>query len=603
MEGDFPVEFGRYTLLGILGEGAMARVYRAELHGPGGFTKPAAIKIVRGAVAGRGHELQESLLNEARLGGLLDHPNVVQTLDCGVVDGLPFIAMGHVRGVGLDRLLAEDVEVPAEVALDVALQIARGLDHAHNLDGVSGGGDLVHRDLKPSNVILDRNGLARVLDFGIAKAAALSVDTTAIGATKGTPAYMSPEQANGETLDRRSDIFSLGILLHELITGRRLFASTSPLATLQAVLHTEDRIGDPAFEEQLNNVVPGLGPVVSRCLRFNPEDRYKDCAEFERALREVASTFTPAPLLRDWVRDLQDTLGLGDHDPVGLSIDTPALGLEGGSFGPDGRPRALGPAPDNHLGEDDIQTDGAIPAVDDAPRPPREVSETRQMPSVTAEDIASIRPPAPAPARRKLLLAALVALATAAAAVVWVASDAEESPVVASTPLDATAPTDTGGLSEPLPVVERPETPEIQSEPLRPRSRRTTPTGKRSRRGRGKSAAVTPTDPLPAPPPLDVNLQQGEREGGKVKIVVTARLDATQDVTIHVHFKTPLGPWRKAPLKSMGSNRWFRMVEVAMPPGAALRWYATAEFQWNDRKARIREGTKTDAKKFILPLN
>jgi len=594
-DGDFPVEFGRYTLLGVLGEGAMARVYRAELRGPGGFKKPTAVKIVRGSVAGRGAALPDALLNEARLGGLLDHPNLVQTLDYGVVDGLPFIAMGYVRGIGLDRLLASDLEIPPEVALEIAMQVAGGLDHAHNLEGAEQTSELVHRDLKPSNIILDRHGLVRVLDFGIAKAAALSVDTTAVGATKGTPAYMSPEQANGEEVDRRSDIFSLGVLMFELITRERLFASTSPLATLQAVLRVEDVICDEGFEARLDAVVPGLGAVVSRCLREAPRLRWENCGAVQSALREVADGYTPAPLLREWVRETQDALGLGHHDPAGLSIDAPGLGRDVVGFDPHGRPRAL-----SDVDEDDVDTDAPLPALSQAQIARHAaatlVPETRRMPAAKAPT---------SPGRGRTVGLILVALGgTLLAAMMWTMVRDVGTEPTAATDLGeveaAAAPPDPRGLSEPLEEVVQDATPA----PRRSTSRRA-PTRPRSRDAVAtKKAAVAVDDPNPkneGPPPLEVSLQQADRTGGQARVMVTARLDASDAADLVVHFKPPVGPWQRAKLKSMGPGGWFRMLELSMPRGATLRWYVTAEFEHGGRKARTRYGTKAAPKRFVLP--
>ncbi len=592
-DGDFPVEFGRYTLLGVLGEGAMARVYRAELRGPGGFTKPTALKIVRGSVAGRGAELRDALLNEARLGGLLDHPNLVQTLDYGVVDGLPFIAMGHVRGVGLDLLLASDLDIPPEVALDIAIQLASGLDHAHNLEGTELPTALVHRDLKPSNIILDRHGNARILDFGIAKAAAFSVDTTAVGATKGTPAYMSPEQANGEELDPRSDIFSLGVLIYELVLRERLFASTSPLATLQAVLRVEDVLSDPSFEGRLEAIVPGLGMVVSRCLREAPRLRWSTAAEVHRSLRSVAAGFTPAPMLREWVRETQDALGLGHHDPAGLSLDTPILGAV--SFDPHGRPRALA-AKD----ADDVETDASVRSIDDADvaqrAATRAVPETRNMPAAGAE-----------PGPKKLSRVGLILVALGGALLTTIAwAMLREAPsdtptiiaVGASEPgTDADAP----DLSEPLSEAEeQEETPELTvpapRQPRRPATR-----AKPAETKTAETAETASPGLSPDPPKLNVSLQQAEREGGLARVMVTARLEAPADAKLAVHAKKPMGPWQSYPLKSMGPGGWFVLLEVNIPAGAPLRWYVTAEFEFKGRRARIRQGTKVSPQKFTLP--
>ncbi len=300
---DFPVQFGRYTLLGVVGEGGMARVYRAELRGPSGFTKPVALKVIRAAVASRGERLRRSLINEARVGGLLNHPNVVEVNDFGEVDGLPYIAMPLVKGVGMERLLAVVRPLPPGIALKIGMQIAAGLEHAHNIQAEDGA-ELVHRDLKPSNVMISRHGAARVLDFGIAKATSLSTDATDTGQTKGTPAYMSPEQVAGESLDRRSDIFAVGALLYEMVTGDRMFGAASMVATLQQIVGVESHLLTAGKLEKMEAVLSGIAPVVHRCLRLDPDLRYSDTVELEHDLGALLDTVPATPPLRVWIQGI-----------------------------------------------------------------------------------------------------------------------------------------------------------------------------------------------------------------------------------------------------------------------------------------------------------
>jgi eukaryotic-like serine/threonine-protein kinase len=314
--GDFPVPFGRYRLLGLLGEGGMARVFRAELEGPEGFRKPAAIKIIRGAVAARGESLRTSLIHEARLGGLLSHPNIVSTLDFGEHDGHLFIAMDLVEGWTLAEALAEVGPFPAELALEVTAQICEGLDHAHHLHDRGTATNLVHRDLKPSNVILDVTGRVRVMDFGIAKATNLHGNTTADGMTKGTPTYMSPEQAMGKPVDGRSDLFAVGALLYELVTGQRLFVGDTLAAVMYSVIEVETRLADPATFALLEGV-PGLDEAIAGCLRADPEARHADAADLEDALREIQERLGRRTRLRTWVRDvLRPAAGGPEPEPT-----------------------------------------------------------------------------------------------------------------------------------------------------------------------------------------------------------------------------------------------------------------------------------------------
>ena len=302
-EEDFPIQFGRYTLQGVVGEGGMARVYAAELRGPSGFTKPVAIKIIRAGIASRGERLRRSLINEARVGGLLNHPNVVEVNDFGEVDGLPFIVMPLVRGVGLDQLLRAVKPLPPGIALKIGLHMCAGLDHAHNVQA-GDDEDLVHRDLKPSNVMISRHGVGRILDFGIAKATALSTDATDTGQTKGTPAYMSPEQVAGEHLDRRSDIFALGALLYEMLAGETMFGAASMVATLQQIVGVETHVLTSGKLEKLEEVLEGGSAVVHRCLRLDPDLRYSDATELEADLSTLLDCAEPVPSLRVWIREV-----------------------------------------------------------------------------------------------------------------------------------------------------------------------------------------------------------------------------------------------------------------------------------------------------------
>jgi len=282
----------------------MARVFRAELQGSEGFRKPAAVKIVRAAVAADNDNLRRALINEARVGGLLHHPNVVETYDYGEVDGHPYIAMEFVRGVVLDEVLEHVSELEPSRCLDITMQICAGLDHAHNLEAVGQETHLVHRDLKPSNIIISRDGLVKVMDFGIAKASALSTTLTQTGTTKGTPAYMSPEQVGGKKLDRRSDLFSLGAIIVELALGRRLFVGDTLISVLSSVVQVEERLADSDILEQLDTYCAGLGAVVKRCLRVAPDERYADAAALEADLQALCTGLTMASPMKLWISKL-----------------------------------------------------------------------------------------------------------------------------------------------------------------------------------------------------------------------------------------------------------------------------------------------------------
>ncbi len=299
---DLPMIFGRYTLVSVLGEGGMARVFEAELQGPSGFAKPVALKIVRAGLRTSDDKLRRALVHEARIGGMLHHPNLVEVYELSEVQDFPCIAMELVRGAGLNELLDHEGALPPYLVLEIGRQICSGLHHAHEFEAAGLDQDLVHRDLKPSNVMISREGTVKVADFGIAKAGELTGATTATGIAKGTPAYMSPQQANAEVVDRRSDLFALGALLYELTLGKRLFRGDSVVSTLLAVMRCEQRIEQPEFRSELDAAIPGLADVLHRCLRLDPADRTLSAEILGLELVALVPGVEPGPPLKEWIR-------------------------------------------------------------------------------------------------------------------------------------------------------------------------------------------------------------------------------------------------------------------------------------------------------------
>ena len=219
---ELPFEFGPYLLRSVLGQGGMARVYRAEKSGDMGFSTDVALKVVMKPHPRDDSEFVKLLTREALIGGLMSHPNIVRTQDFSQVDGHYYIAMECVEGSALERLLRvaarERDQVPPVLALDVVQQTCRGLSYAHSLcdrDGRALG--IIHRDIKPGNILLSRHGVVKITDFGIAKAAVETGVVTATNVVRGTPLYMSPEQATGGAMDHRSDLFTVGLILYELL--------------------------------------------------------------------------------------------------------------------------------------------------------------------------------------------------------------------------------------------------------------------------------------------------------------------------------------------------------------------------------------------------
>jgi len=288
-------KLGKYTVLERIGEGGMAEVFRARLDGPMGFQKEAAVKKIRASIIREeGGEHVRSLINEARIGGLLKHPNIVEIYELGEQDGAYYIGMELVDGLSLGEALMESRDsgwlLPKNVALDIAIQVCAGLSYAHRFeveasaDASSGVSGVVHRDLKPSNIMITRGGTAKIMDFGIAKSDANLFDTTATGIAKGTPLYMSPEQLRGKRpLPTCSDLFSLGTILYEMITGRLLFAGR----TIPEII---TRVLNQPLQEKIQEVderIPGLGPVIARLLDRDIAARFKDASDVAIELRHV----------------------------------------------------------------------------------------------------------------------------------------------------------------------------------------------------------------------------------------------------------------------------------------------------------------------------
>ena len=329
-----PVPFGKYTLLCLLGAGAMARVYRAAVAGALGFQKTVALKMLDPRVS-RNRKFISALINEARIGGQLKSPNVVEVYEFNHVEGNYYLAMEFVDGWTLEAVLhaAEEAQqpLPPRIVALWGMGIARGIHAAHTLTDDKGNPmDLVHRDLKPGNVMVSREGIVKVMDFGIAKARSNVHRTSVSEGPKGTPVFMSPEQITEAGLvDARSDIFAMGSLLCELATFTTPFDAENPLVVMRKVLHDDPR----PFVQAADEVVPGLGPIIERCLERDMDARYQDALELANDLSELASSLDEATSSDLWLRglhELPDPIEDGDFGP--------------GSFVPE-VPQAQAPAP------------------------------------------------------------------------------------------------------------------------------------------------------------------------------------------------------------------------------------------------------------------
>jgi serine/threonine-protein kinase len=295
-----PREVGRYLVYDAIASGGMATVHYGAILGESGFSRIVAIKRVREDRRARG--LHRSLIDEARLVSRISHPNVVATLDVVAEPSGKLVVLEYVAGESLSTLLRlcrrAGRVVPPRIAMAIIAGVLHGLHAAHEACSVSGEPlGIVHRDVSPQNILVGSDGVARVLDFGIAKANERLARTHA-GQVKGKPAYLAPEQVHGES-DRRTDVFAAGVVLWEMLTGRRLFYSKDPHELLEKVLTMA--VPPPSTIEAA--VSSDLDAVVMAALDRDPARRYASAAGFALALEERFGVATASQVAR-WVRDL-----------------------------------------------------------------------------------------------------------------------------------------------------------------------------------------------------------------------------------------------------------------------------------------------------------
>lgn len=269
---------GKYEILRFIAEGGMGELYVARASGIEGFEKTVALKRILSRFATRDAHVK-MFLDEAKLAATLHHPNIVQVFDIGDERGVLFFSMEYVHGTDVRTLLdaarTAGRPMPIEAALEIAQGVAAGLHHAHQAG-------VIHRDVSPSNVLVAHDGGVKVTDFGVAKME--HTGDTKSGVLKGKVAYMSPEQCRGDVLDRRSDVFAIGILLYELTTLDKPFGGSTEFATMEHIVH---RDAEPPSAKH-SDYDPELEAITMRALRRDRDERYPTAQDLLRDLRAFA---------------------------------------------------------------------------------------------------------------------------------------------------------------------------------------------------------------------------------------------------------------------------------------------------------------------------
>jgi serine/threonine protein kinase len=296
-----PAPFGPYYLLGLIARGGMAEVYRARTRTPSNPPELLAIKVMRPELA-REARFVDMFHREGQLAILLQNRGIVRTMAVGRIEGRHYIAMEYIGGRDLTQVLRRcqksNLRIPVPHAVYIAARISEGLDFAHRLPGPDGRQlSIVNRDVSPSNVRLAYTGDVKLLDFGIAQA--LMKFTSEIGVLKGKFSYMSPEQIRGMPVDSRTDVFSTGIILHEMLTTEKLFRGDTEFALMEKVRKAEV---DPPSKFN-RRVTPELDNIVLKALARDVNDRYQSAAELHTHLTQLLDAYRFDPReLREFMR-------------------------------------------------------------------------------------------------------------------------------------------------------------------------------------------------------------------------------------------------------------------------------------------------------------
>ena len=306
---------GKYKLLALIASGGTAEIYLARIGGAAGFEKYVVVKVLLNHLADD-LEFSKMFADEARLGAQLDHSNIVKSLEFGKEEGRYYLVMEYLAGMSLAKLNRKTKEctpekrLPTEIILFLAAQACEGLHYAHQKSMLGKKINLIHRDISPQNLVVTFEGILKIVDFGIAMTDVRETQTQ-IGTIKGKFAYMSPEQCQAKELDHRTDIFALGTICHELLTGQRLFKRLDGYETHQAIL--ADDVPPPS------SINPDLGEdiddVILKALAFRKKDRYKSAQVFGEALLRLLNSRGKATSFSDVAQYIEKKLPdeVSDH--------------------------------------------------------------------------------------------------------------------------------------------------------------------------------------------------------------------------------------------------------------------------------------------------
>ncbi|XXX81907.1 serine/threonine-protein kinase [Sorangium sp. So ce134] len=299
---------GRYEILMPVARGGMAAVWAARLVGSRGFQKIVAIKTMLPEI-GNDPAFEAMFLDEARLASRIRHPHAVEIVELGDENGVLYIVMEWVDGdtiSTLNKQVKSTGGVPLPILLRIASSICAGLHAAHELRDDEGKlVDLVHRDISPQNVMVSYDGIVKIVDFGVAKATGRLHETRVVGQLKGKIPYLSPEQLTSGKVDRRSDIFSLGVLLYTTLSGYHPFRGRTDAKTMENIL----RFAPVPLRELVPDVPFDLAVAIERALAKDPADRWNDCASFQRTLDQIAISIGTPVTDGDVGRFVRETLG------------------------------------------------------------------------------------------------------------------------------------------------------------------------------------------------------------------------------------------------------------------------------------------------------